>query len=219
MRKRKLGSRLAGVVAFLASMMMFATPAHAADWTCWDQSYTDGAQVVPYNTGKYKTRAVTRQQARNTWDDWIWRGPIKICPAAGRECKYSHERTESTTSGWSIGGGFDLGNASSPSKKWYNVVASLVGGYGRSTTVTTNFNWEVTVGPRDKVQPVQVVVRRWTQGDWVGGFVRTGGSCSTGPRGGYGTRYEWNPNVRFGNWAVNVRQWEFGSYAINDRIL
>lgn len=197
-----LWGRVLTGVAFAAVMVTFtAGPAQAATEKRFTEQYSDGAQVVPGSDNSYKTRSVARTQASNTWDDWVWRGRMDKCPSAPgtRDCQFTYSESKTTTSGWNVGGGVELGNASSPSKKWYNVVLSLVGGYGRSTTVTTNYDRSVTVDPGVTVQLVQVVVRRWTRGDYVGGWVRTNRTC-----GGYpiaNTVYEWRGEHRFGQWT------------------
>lgn len=224
MRRKRLGSRVLGVAAFLGATMMIATPANAADWVCYTDAHSDGAKIVPGNKGDHQTRWVGRTQARNTWDDWVWRGEPKVCPRRGLECTYEWQESKTTSAAWSVGGSIELGNASSPSKKWYNGVVSANGNYGRSTSFTSNFTFSVKIGPGSEVYPVQVVVRRWKQGDFVGGWVRTlnwpgATNCSTGPRNApAGVRYEWDPNIRFGNWTTNEKERDFGSFAINGRI-
>ncbi len=211
--------RLLTGVAFAAALATFtAGPAQAATERCFTEQYSDGAQVVPGTDNSHRTRSVARTQAAKTWDDWVWRGRLDRCPSApgARECQFKISESKSTTAEWNAGFSLNLGNTSSPTKKWYNALANVTAGYGRSTTVTTDYNRTVTVSPGSSVQPVQVVVRRWTRGDYVGGWVRTNRTC-----GGYpiaNTVYEWRGEHRFGTWTANRRVHEFGSFAINGRI-
>ncbi|MGW0705128.1 hypothetical protein ACWD4G_03985 [Streptomyces sp. NPDC002643] len=193
------------------STAVISTGSAEAATQCFSQSYSDGARIVPGTGGGNVTRAITRQRAGNTWDDWVWRGTEFVCPR-GRTCEYSWEHSKSTVTGWAIGGGTDAGNASSPSKKWYNVVLSLVGGYQKTTQINTTFGWKVNLNGGDVAHPVQIAVRRWTQGDFSGGWVRTNRGCQGG------TVYEWNGNTRFGNWTRNVYEKERVGYAVNGRI-
>ncbi|WP_329276579.1 hypothetical protein [Streptomyces sp. NBC_01451] len=211
MRKNTWWNRvlLCGVLA-VATLATTEGTASAAT-QCFSQSYSDGANIVPGTGGGNVTRAITRQRAGNTWDDWVWRGTEFQCPR-GRTCEYAWEKSKTTTTGWAIGGGTDLGNASSPSKKWYNTVVSFVGGYQKTTQLTTAFTWTVHLNGGDVAQPVQVAVRRWTQGDFAGGWVRTNRGCQGG------TTYEWNGNVRFGDWTRNVFEKEKVGYAVNGRM-
>jgi hypothetical protein len=178
---------------------------------CFSQSHSDGARIVPGTGGGNVTRSITRQRAANTWDDWVWRGTEFQCPR-NRTCDYAWSKSKNTTTGWSVGGGTDAGNASSPTKKWYNVVLSLVGGYQRTVEINTTYEWTVHLNGGDVAQPVQVAVRRWTQGDFAGGWVRTNRGCKGG------TTYEWDGNVRFGNWTRNVFEKEKVGYAVNGRM-
>ncbi|MDW4911503.1 hypothetical protein RB628_41040, partial [Streptomyces sp. ADMS] len=83
------------------------------------RAISDGTQIVPGTGGGQATRSTTRQRAGNTWDDRVWRGTEFQCPQ-GRTCDYAWENSRTTTTGWAIGGGTDLGNARSPSGKWCN---------------------------------------------------------------------------------------------------
>jgi len=66
---------------------------------------------------------------------------------------------------------------------------------------------------RDTAEPVQIARRRWVQGDWEGGWVRTNRGC----RGG--KIYQWDGNRRFCSWTTNRFEKEFVSYKINGRVL
>jgi len=199
-------------MALFAAMLMFADPAYAAPEKCMSDKDSDTAQIVPANGGGYRTRSVTRQQARNTWQDWIWRGEMRHCSKNAKECTYTWHQSKSTTSGWSVGGSVTAGNASSPTQKWYNFVFALLPSYNRTTTVSTDFDWSTTVNPGSTAQPVQVVWRRWVQGDFVGGWKRLERGCNNGKV------YEWQPNVRFGNWTENQKQSQSGEIAVDGKV-
>ncbi|MGJ5894595.1 hypothetical protein ACSCBZ_21925 [Streptomyces niveiscabiei] len=141
--------------------------ANAATSACFSQSYSDGAQVVPGTGGGHVTRAITRQQAGNTWDDWVWRGEKVECSRSAISCPHSWTQSQTVTTGWAVGGGINLGNSSSPSKKWYNALASVTGGYQKTTEISKTTTIGVTVRPGHTAQEVIVAVRRWTQGDYA----------------------------------------------------
>lgn len=200
-------------VSCLSAMLLFANPAYAAPTKCITNQESDGAQIVPANGAGYLSRAVVRQRAKGTWQDFIWRGELKPCPKGGtKQCELTWGVNKITTSGWSIGGAVGLGNASSPSKKWYNMVLAFLPSYQKITTVETNFNWAVTVLPGHTAQPVQVVTRRRVQGDFVGGWSRTGSGCPNGKT------YQWQPNLRWGNWTENQKQSQVGTIAVDGKI-
>jgi hypothetical protein len=199
----------------VAALLATTGPAYAAVERCMTESESDGAQIVPGTGGGQKTREIQRQQARNTWDDHIWVGPPKICPrnAAEAGCKLGHTESKTTTTTWSVGLSIDLGNASSPSKKAANAVGTIMGVYQRSVEVTSSWTWEVNVKPGDTVEPVQIARRRWIQGDFVGGWVRTNRGCQGG------RIYEWNGATRWGSWATNKLEKEIEAFKINGRVL
>ncbi|MFF5372772.1 hypothetical protein, partial [Streptomyces sp. NPDC013187] len=119
-----------------ASAVCMTGTANAATTTCFSQSYSDGAKIVPGTGGGHVTRAITLQRANNTWDDWVYRGRKNVCARDSNGCPYSWSESQTKTTGWAIGGGTDIGNSSSPSKKWYNVVVPLVVGYQKTTTIS-----------------------------------------------------------------------------------
>ncbi|MEU0779197.1 hypothetical protein ABZ327_36360 [Streptomyces sp. NPDC006135] len=202
---------MCGTLVAATAVCMTGT-ANAATTACFSQSYSDGAKIVPGTGGGHVTRAITLQRARNTWDDWVWRGTKAQCARDGNPCPYSWSESETVNTGWAVGGGTDLGNSSSPSKKWYNVVLPLVVGYQKTTEISKNVSIGVTAKPGQTAQPVMIAVRRWTQGNWAGGWVRTNRGCQSG------TTYEWNGNARFGNWSRNVFVEKKVGWAINGRI-
>jgi len=212
MRGKAWWHRIVVCSALIAAAAVGATgTASAAVTQCMTQSYSDGAKIVPGTGGGQQTRSIARQQAANTYNDWVWRGTEFQCPR-GRTCDYAWSKTKTTTTGWSVGGGTNIGNTNSPSSKWYNVLVPLVAGYQRTTTITTDFSWTVHLLGGDIAQPVQIAVRRWTQGDFSGGWARTNQGCQGG------TKYEWQGNLRFGSWTRNVFVKERVSYAVNGRI-
>ncbi|MCQ9184584.1 hypothetical protein KMT30_37205 [Streptomyces sp. IBSBF 2953] len=202
---------MCGALVAATAVCMTGT-ANAATSTCLGQSYSDGARIVPGTGGGHVTRSITRQQARNTWDDWVWRGEKVVCSRNSLPCSHSWTRSETVNTGWAIGGGTDIGNSSSPSKKWYNVVLPLVIGYQKTTEISKNTTIGVTVKPGHTAQEVIIAVRRWTQGDFAGGWVRTNRGCRSG------TAYEWNGNLRYGNWTRNVFVENKYGWAVDGRI-
>jgi hypothetical protein len=64
----------------------------------------------------------------------------------------------------------------------------------------------------DTAEPVQIARRRWVQGDWEGGWVRTNRPCQGGKI------YEWDGNIRFGKWATNRFVGDYSSYKVNGRV-
>lgn len=211
MRKNTLWKRvlMCGALAVATLATMEGTASAASQ--CFTQSYSDGANVVPGTGGGQVTRSIRRQQAANTWDDWVWRGPEFGCPG-GKTCDYSWDKSHTTITGWSVGGGASLGNTNSPSKKWYNVLVPLIVGYASSVNISTNYTWTVHLHGGDVAYPVQIAIRRWTQGDFSGGWVRTNRGCQGG------TTYDWDGNLRFGYWTRNVFVKERATYAVNGRV-
>ncbi|MDQ0962739.1 hypothetical protein QFZ66_006617 [Streptomyces sp. B4I13] len=213
MHGRVIGQRILMCGAMVAATAVCMTgTAEAATSTCFSQSYSDGAKIVPGTGGGHVTRSITRQQANNTWDDWVWRGQLSVCARGGGNCPYTWTESQVTNTGWAVGGGTNIGNTSSPSKKWYNIVLPLVVGYQKNTTISKTFTIGATARPGQTAQPVQIARRRWTKGDFSGGWVRTNRGCQNG------TTYEWNGNIRFGDWTRNVFVTSISGYAINGRI-
>ncbi|MFC8672545.1 hypothetical protein ACFUEN_07710 [Streptomyces griseorubiginosus] len=216
MRKRMLARTMAAT-PFLALMLIAANPASALPNSyCMADDYSDQAQYVPMNDGSMQTRSIGINSASNTWDDWIWRGDLRVCSRSAQSCTLSWNIEKSSSSGWAAGATATLGNASSPSKKWYNFVLGLIPNYSKSTSITTNFDWSTTIRPGQTAQPVQVVVRRWTQGQYQGAYVK-GGACTLG-LGNAGHQYTWNGNLKWGHWTANERVREFGSIAVDGKV-
>ena len=194
----------------VAASLGVAAPANAAVTQCMTQSHSDGAKIVPGSNGGQKTRSIQRKTAPNTTRDKVWQGPTFECNESN-SCRYAWERTNKTTVGWAVGGSTELGNTNSPSKKWYNVLVPLVGGYGQTAEIETTFTFEVFLKPRDVAAPIQVAIRRLAEGDFSGGWVRTNRGC----RGG--TTYEWQGNVTFGKWTRHVFEKELVKYSVNGK--
>ncbi len=194
----------------LASLMSTVGTAEAAT-QCFSQSYSDGAKIVPGTGGGNVTRSIARQKAASDWYDVVWRGDLFLCPG-GTTCSYAWQKSKTSTASWNLGGSTDAGNASSPNKKWYNIVLTLVGGYNSTTEVNTTFTFTVNMKGGEKAAPVNVAVRRWTEGDFVGGWVRSNRGCKGG------TSYDWDGNVRFGKWNRNVFQRWMATYEINGQV-
>jgi hypothetical protein len=202
------------VVPAIASLLAATAPAYAAVERCISEGESGGAQVVPGTGGGQRTRAIARQQARNTWDDHIWVGkPGMICPRGATECDQAWQKAETKTTGWNVGTELNVGNATNPWKKWWNPLATFVGRYGQTKEVSESFTWTVHFKAGDTAEPVLIVRRRWVQGDWEGGWVRTNRGC----RGG--KIYTWDGNRRFGSWTTNRYVNEYASYKVNGRVL
>ena len=192
----------------MAASLGVAAPANAAVTQCMTQSQSDGAKIVPGSNGGQKTRAITLKTAPNTKKDPVWKGTDFECNT-GRTCRYTWEKSHTTTTGWSVGGGVDAGNASSPSKKWYNLVIPLVVGYNKTVEIKTAFTFSVDMKSGDVAAPMQIAIRRTHEGNFSGGWVRTNRGC----RGG--VNYEWQGNVSFGKWSKDVFEKELVKYSIN----
>ncbi|MEV0638962.1 hypothetical protein AB0I77_29260 [Streptomyces sp. NPDC050619] len=203
---------------FLAVMVLFAAgPAHAADRACLRNSDTDLVEIAPKAADwDQQARSVTRQSARDVWYDVIWRGKKYVCSDdSPGNCQATWSESKNTTFGWSVGSVAQLGNASSKdSKKWYNFIFALIPNVGKTTTMSSTFSIQTPLRPGDVAEPQQVVKRRWTQGDYVGGWIKENEGCIYGLNQS-GNWYHWDPNVRFGNWETNVREEELSGIAIN----
>ncbi|MFF5372771.1 hypothetical protein [Streptomyces sp. NPDC013187] len=213
MHGKAIGQRiLMGGALVAATAVCMTGTANAATTTCFSQSFSDGAKTVPGTGGGHVTRAITLQRANNTWDDWVYRGRKNVCARDSNGCPYSWEDSVTKTVNWSVGGGTSLGNASSPTGKWLNVVLPLTVGYQKTTEVSKSTTIGVNAKPGQTAQQVMIAVRRWTQGNYAGGWVRTNRGCQNG------TTYEWNGNARFGNWTRNVFVEDKVGWALNGRI-
>lgn len=151
------------------------------------------------------TRAVARQQAHNTWEDWVWRGPTYRCPWNVPKCTYAWQQSKTTSWQWSVG--LTIGGQSNPATK----LAQLTAGYQRSGSTTTAYTFSVDLNPGQYAQPIQVVQRRWRQGDFVGAW-RLGGTCRKDGRNL--NEYTWDGNHRWGTWQHNIRVNDYGTYHV-----
>lgn len=174
---KKLWTRPLATAPFLAFVVLFsADPAHAVGG-CLRDSDTDQVQIAPKATSfKEQARSVARQQAANSWQDVVWRGTEKKCASnSPGNCNYSWSVNKTTSFGWAVGGQVSLGNASSPSKKWYNFVLSLIPSIQKSSTISTTETFEQPV-------PLMGLVSRgrWSSVGgsratmWADGSTRTG---------------------------------------------
>lgn len=209
MRTGSWRSRLLACGALVVAASVGVTvPANAAVTQCMTESYSDGAKIVPGSNGGQKTRGITLDKAPTTKKDVVWKGTDFECNEE-RTCRYTWEKSKTTTTGWSVGGGVDAGNASSPSKKWYNLVIPLTAGYGQTVEIKTSFTFSVDMKSGDIAAPMQIAIRRTHTGNFSGGWVRTNRGC----RGGM--TYEWKGNVSFGKWTKDVFERELVKYSIN----
>lgn len=216
---KKLWTRPLATAPFLALVVLFsADPAHAVGG-CLRDGDTDQVKIAPKASSfKEQARAVARQQDRNSWQDVVWRGTEKKCASnSPGNCNYSWAVNKTTNFGWAVGGQVSLGNASSPSKKWYNFVLSLIPSIQKSSTISTTETFEQPVPPGGFGQPWQVVQRRWKSGDYVGGWVNQNRACTFGLNQA-GHVYTWDPNVRWGYWQANIREREYDGIAVNGKL-
>lgn len=186
----------------LAVATAFAGSASANE--CLMDWFTHEAPIV----GKSDSWAIATSQAKNTWDDWIWRGPTFYCNPAGGDCTYSWSQSNTKGYSWAVGGKVGVGSIPIVGK----IVGSfeLNGTYTRSTSWTETFGWTQTIRRGQHAQPVQVVVRRWKQGYFQGADrLIAGSNCSDG-----GSWYYWDGNARYGSWSANVDTGRYAKYNI-----
>ncbi|GAB3041321.1 hypothetical protein GCM10027155_01760 [Acinetobacter apis] len=162
-----------------------------------------------------KSRAFAQTQARNTWEDWIWRGPLFRCPANGTQsCAYQWSEAKTTGYSWQIGGGLNLSKI--PVIGEYLSILSLSGNYTNNKSLTTTFGWTATIQPGWYAQPIQVIKRRWKSGSYRGAFVNTGLGCSRGIAAPVTKSwYRWDDNKVAGKWASNIAESNYSSYNIH----
>lgn len=194
--------------------LMSVTSAFAGSTECIANFRTNKAFQVGDSSD---SKAIQKQAAAKPWEDFIWRGPIKLCNATtGNKCTYSW--TQSKTSGytWEAGGGIDPGKI--PVVGGLLSLLSINGSYGRNKSWTESFGWSQTFDGNNYVQPVQVVQRRWIAGDFKGTFWSTGNSCSKLEWSGTawtnysGLKYWWEDGYRWGNWSTNAEVMRYGKY-------
>ncbi|SDB99470.1 hypothetical protein [Acinetobacter boissieri] len=166
---------------------------------------------------------IIRQQARNTWDDWVWRGrqsdgqPFR-CPSVGTQsCMYMWSKAQTTGYSWAVGGTF---NADKIPVIGAFLPGSINGNYSKNKSITTTFGWNVTVQPGYSAEPIQVIQRRWMRGVYKGAFVQTGGMCSGAPDWAHAiwpkrhSMYRWDANRITGSWSSNIEVGKFATYHI-----
>ncbi|MET7481149.1 hypothetical protein ABZT17_43485 [Streptomyces sp. NPDC005648] len=207
-----------GLVAFaLAPLVVIAAPdsASAASSVCLQN--LDGSQtdIVGNSSTPNRTQSVTIQQARSTWQDWVWRGSQHgfqdQCPwNSPAPCTYSWQRSHTT--GWQWSAGLDI-KVPSGLSKFLNGLATLTPSYGRNGSTTTAFTFTTSVSPGQFAEPIQVVERRWTQGVYQGIYHSTGKHCLPNPTNPNHSAWEYTwSNERWGNWTTNVRVSDYGTY-------
>lgn len=202
------------VFAFLLMTMIFLVGANSAFATaCFRDDYTNNAPAL----GDGDSWAIGIQQASNTWDDWIWRGPIFRCSTSGtNNCTYAWGETKTTGYSWSVGASLD-GGAGIPIVGSVLSLLHIDGRYGRDQSYSTNFTWSVNVQPGYYAQPIQVVVRRWKSGVFQGMQVNTGRKCvwGGGPDVHDGHWYDWDGSRRYGHWEANVEESRYATYYVH----
>ncbi|HEY8983438.1 MAG TPA: hypothetical protein VIU15_28140 [Streptomyces sp.] len=195
-RRRTLASAM-GVGLVPLVLLASAGNASAQTWCFKD----DGAS---YRTGD-TTWAKPQIQAPHTWQDWVWRGPTFRCPTNAPSCGYAWQ--ESKTSGWQ----WSIGLKVSVNIPFVNKLVDVTPSYGRNGSTTTSFTFSTNLSPGQYAQPIQVVERRWTQGDYVGAFRTDGTTCNDGS--GL-KRFWWDGNYEFGKWSADLRVNDYGTYNI-----
>jgi hypothetical protein len=209
MKPTHIGSALALVLA--ASTLPLA---HAGD-ACFTSGESNN---FASQLGDRTSWGIATQQARNPWDDWIWRGPEFYCNSAGKDCVYNWTQSNSKAYQWSAGVDMKLDNLPiiGSALNMFNVK----GQYQYTSTYMESFGWSQTISPGQRAQPVQVVVRRWKSGYFQGGWWKVdNGSChKASPIAGNGAirgnRYWWDGKMRYGSWSANVEERRFAMYHI-----
>jgi hypothetical protein len=194
-----------------ALTLLPAGTSQAASGTCFPNSINQGATYLSGDS----TKAVTVQQAANTWSDWVWRGTEFLCPSQGEQlCRYDYTKSHTTTTAWTGSISVEAGPI------------SATPGYEHYNSYTDSETFSVTLNPGQTAQPIQIVNRRWTQGNFEGAYVKQGATCSaytsSDPRhpgqSVPGVMYVWNPTVRWGNWTENQAVNSLMTYAINGKV-
>ncbi|WP_405767617.1 hypothetical protein [Streptomyces sp. NBC_01538] len=192
--RRWLASAM-GVVLTPLVLLASAGSASADTWCFKD----DGAS---YRTGN-TTWAKGQSQAPNTWEDWVWRGPTFRCPTNAPSCAYAWGQQKTT--GWSA----QIGLKIDVKIPYVGKLAEVTPQYQRSGSTTTSYTYTVNLRPGQFAQPIQVVLRRWTQGTYVGAFRTDGSSCGNGEK-----RFWWDGNYEFGKWQADLKVNDWGSYNV-----
>ncbi|MCF8999966.1 hypothetical protein [Acinetobacter nectaris] len=163
------------------------------------------------------SQKLIQQQARNTWDDWIWRGDVYKCQSVGvQRCDYQWSKAVATAYAWNVGGTLNLGSIPVVGKY---LPGSINAGYTKTKTVTTTFGWNVSLQPGYSAQPIQVVTRRWMRGVYKGAYIQTGGKCDGGGIGqlfrpARTSMYRWDPNRIATSWSSNVALRTYATYHV-----
>ncbi|MBF7693229.1 hypothetical protein [Acinetobacter pollinis] len=161
---------------------------------------------------------IVTQQARRTWEDWIWRGQPYRCPVNGTEnCTYMWMKAKTTGYSWAVGGTFNLDKLPVIGKI---LPGSINGNFNPTKTITTTFGWNMTLKPGFYAQPIQVIQRRWMRGVYQGALVQTGGMCSGAPDWAVKiwpkrhSMYRWDANRKAGGWTSNIEVGRFATYHV-----
>lgn len=199
MNKKKNRRRLASAmgVALTPLVLLASSGSASADTWCWKP---DGYDMRKGDT----TWAKSQTQAANTWEDWVFRGPTFRCPTNVPGCSYAWGETK--TSGWQWNVNVTVNN---PIPYLNKILPSVTPSYGRSGSTSTTFTNTVNLSPGQYAQPIQLVLRRWTKGTFVGAFRTDHSSC-----GGGQERYWWDGNYEFGTWTANLRVRDYGTYNV-----
>lgn len=192
--RRRWWAPLAALALVPLALFAMQGSASAQTW-CFDQG--GGHPDLKGDT----TWAEGTTQAPNTWQDWVWRGDTFHCPWNAPSCQYAWQYSKTT--GWSWSSGLSV---SIP------YLGSLTPNYGRNGSTTTSFTYTVNLRPGQFAQPIQVVERRWRQGDFVGAFRSNGDHCD--PRHPNAVTYWWDGNYRWGHWENNEHVSDYGTYHI-----
>jgi hypothetical protein len=204
MNKKNLALMLA------TSFIMLTQHVQAEECVPLRQS-NNGAEWVGKGDGG--SWAVSTQQAANTWDDWIWRGPAFYCTATGKNtCSYMWGQTNTSGYSWSVGIKVDTKNLPILENLW---PFDASGNYSRNVSYTQSFTWTQTISSGYYAQPVQVVRRRWHSGYFKGMDHRSGNKLCYTIMGETGYIYKWDGNATFGSWEGNQEESRFGMYYVH----
>ncbi|WP_327404578.1 hypothetical protein OG194_33900 [Streptomyces sp. NBC_01288] len=212
--RKKTGKKWMGLATLaLAPMVLLASPgvASAASQECLQNSENSSHDMAGNSSTDHQTQSVGVQQANNTWQDWVWRGPTFQCPWNVPSCSYAWQ--QSKTTGWQYSAGLSI---KVPIPVIGNDLASLTPSYNRSGSTTTSYTFTTNLSPGQFAQPIQVVQRRWTQGVYKGIYHSTGAKCTPSPSNPNGKAYEytWSPDERWGNWTTNLKVSDYGTYNV-----
>ncbi|MCI3274889.1 hypothetical protein [Streptomyces cylindrosporus] len=200
----------------LAPLVVIAAPGSASAASgleCLGNSDGSQSDIAGNWSTKHQTQSVSVQQARNTWQDWVWRGPTFQCPWNVPSCSYAWQQSKTTGWKWSAGLKVKLPGALN---KALSELAELTPSYERNGSTTTSYTFTTNLRPGQFAQPIQVVERRWTQGVYQGIYHSTGKSCLPSPTSpnSRAWQYTWSPNERWGSWTTNLRVSDYGTYHV-----